>query len=183
MAGEALLGDGGALFHVGAGEQLLDRLVGAVARRGAGRGLGHGYDIAVTETAPGTAAAATVPDEPIEKLLASANLEKGATIAKKCLACHDFTKGGPNKVGPNLWGILDRDKGAISNFAYSTNFKKMMQGHWTIDDLNKYLINPKAMVPGTSMAFIGLNKGSERADVIAYLNSLSDSPKPLPKAQ
>ena len=142
-----------------------------------------GYDIAVTETAPGTAAAATVPDEPIEKLLASANLEKGATAAKKCLACHDFAKGGPNKVGPNLWGILDRDKGAVSGFAYSTNFKKMMQGHWTIDDLSKYLLNPKAMVPGTSMAFIGLNKGSERADVIAYLNSLSDSPKPLPKAQ
>ena len=142
-----------------------------------------GYDIAVTETGPGTAAAATVPDEPIEKLLASANVEKGATVAKKCLACHDFAKGGPNKVGPNLWGILDRDKGAISGFAYTTNFKKIMQGHWTIDDLNKYLINPKAMVPGTSMAFIGLNKGSERADVIAYLNSLSDSPKPLPKAQ
>lgn len=142
-----------------------------------------GYDIAVTETGPGTAAAATQPDEPIEKLLASANVEKGATVAKKCLACHDFAKGGPNKVGPNLWGILDRDKGAVSNFAYSTNFKKIMQGHWTIDDLNKYLINPKAMVPGTSMAFIGLNKGSERADVIAYLNSLSNSPKPLPKAQ
>ena len=57
-----------------------------------------------------------------------------------------------------------------------------MQGHWTIDDLNKYLIDAKAMVPGTSMAFIGLNKGSERADVIAYLNSLSDSPKPRPGA-
>lgn len=142
-----------------------------------------GYDIAVTETGPGTAAAATQPDEPIEKLLASANVEKGASVAKKCLACHDFAKGGPNKVGPNLWGILDRDKGAVSNFAYSTNFKKIMQGHWTIDDLNKYLLNPKAMVPGTSMAFIGLNKGNERADVIAYLNSLSDSPKPLPKAQ
>ena len=142
-----------------------------------------GYDIAVTETAPGTAAAATVPDEPIEKLLASANVEKGATVAKKCLACHDFAKGGPNKVGPNLWGILDRDKGAIPGFAYTTNFKKIMQGHWTLDDLNKYLLNPKAMVPGTSMAFIGLNKGSERADIIAYLNSLSDSPKPLPKAQ
>jgi cytochrome c len=142
-----------------------------------------GYDIAVTETGPGTAAAAVAPDEPIEKLLASANLEKGASIAKKCLACHDFTKGGPNKVGPNLWGILDRDKGALSNFAYSTNFKKIMQGHWNINDLNTYLINPKAVVPGTSMAFIGLNKGNERADVIAYLNSLSDSPKPLPTAQ
>ena len=142
-----------------------------------------GYDIAVTETGPGTAAAATVPDEPIEKLLASANLEKGAVIAKKCLACHDFTKGGPNKVGPNLWGVLDRDKGAVPNFAYSSNFKKMMQGHWTIEDLNKYLISPRTVVPGTSMAFIGLNKGNERADVIAYLNSLSDSPKPLPKAQ
>ena len=142
-----------------------------------------GYDIAVTETGPGTAAAATQPDEPIEKLLASANVEKGATVAKKCLACHDFAKGGPNKVGPNLWGVLDRDKGAVSGFAYSSSFKQKMSGRWTIDDLNKYLLNPKAMVPGTSMAFIGLNKGNERADVLAYLNSLSDSPKPLPKAQ
>ena len=142
-----------------------------------------GYDVTVTEAHGPAVAEKGAPEEPIEKLLATANVEKGATLAKKCLTCHDFAKGGPNKVGPNLWGILDRDKGAIANFSYSTNFKKIMQGHWTIDDLNKYLLNPKAVVPGTSMAFIGLAKGTERADVIAYLNSLSDSPKPLPKAQ
>ena len=140
-----------------------------------------GYDIAVTEEpAPGTVHAQ--PDVPIEQLLAKADPQKGASVAKKCLACHTFEKGAPNKVGPNLWGVLGRDKGAVSGFAYSTNFKKM-QGPWTPEELSKFLSNPKGMVPGTSMAFIGLSRPNERADVIAYLNSQSDNPQPLPKAQ
>jgi cytochrome c len=142
-----------------------------------------GYVIAVTDSHGPASPDKAAPEEPIEKLLASADVKKGANAARKCLTCHDFAKGGPNKVGPNLWGILDRDKGAVSNFSYSSAFKKIMQGHWTIDELNKYLFNPKAMVPGTSMAFIGITKPAERADVIAYLNSLSDNPKPLPKPQ
>jgi cytochrome c len=142
-----------------------------------------GYEIAVVESpGPGTAAAAVQPDEPIEKLLANASVERGASVAKKCLACHEFKKGAPNKVGPSLWGIFDRDKGTAPGFAYSPNFKKM-QGHWTIEELNKFLATPSGMIPGTSMAFAGLRRGTERADVIAYLNSLSDNPKPLPKAQ
>jgi cytochrome c len=143
-----------------------------------------GYDIAVTEEAghPGAGPSKAEPEVPIAELLAKADVQKGASVAKKCLACHTFDKGGPNKVGPNLWGVVGRDKGAIAGFAYSTNFKKM-QGHWTPEELSKFLANPKAMVPGTSMAFIGLSKASERADVIAYLNSQSDNPQPLPKAQ
>jgi cytochrome c len=140
-----------------------------------------GYDIAVTET-PAPGATVAEPEVPIEQLLAKADPKKGASVAKKCLACHTFDKGGPNKVGPNLWGVLGRDKGAVSGFAYSTNFKKM-QGAWTPEELSKFLTNPKGMVPGTSMAFIGLNKPTERADVIAYLNSQSDNPQPLPRAQ
>ncbi len=142
-----------------------------------------GYEIAVTETpAAGSAQAATAPDEPIEKLLATADVNKGATAAKKCLACHDFSKGGPNKVGPNLWGIVGRERAVHGGFAFSTAMKSK-SGKWTIEELNSYLKNPRAMVPGTSMAFIGLTKPNERADVIAYLNSLADNPQPLPKPQ
>ena len=142
-----------------------------------------GYDIAVVEEpAPGATLVAQ-PDVPIDQLLAKADPQKGASVAKKCLACHTFEKGAPNKVGPNLWGVIGRDKGSIPNFSYSNSFKDKMKGPWTFDDLNHYLVNPRGMVPGTSMAFIGLSKPNERADVIAYLNSLSDSPQPLPKAQ
>jgi cytochrome c len=141
-----------------------------------------GYEIAVTEPpAPGATVAAQ-PDVPIAELLAKADPQKGASVAKKCLACHTFDKGGPNKVGPNLWGVLGRDKGSIPGFAYSTNFKKM-EGKWTPEELSKFLTNPKGMVPGTSMAFIGLSKPTERADVIAYLNGQSDNPQPLARAQ
>ena len=142
-----------------------------------------GYEIAVTETpGAGAAQAAVAPDEPIEKLLASADVNKGASAAKKCLACHDFSKGGPNKVGPNLWGVVGRERASHGGFSYSTPMKSK-SGQWTFEELNTYLKNPRAMVPGTSMAFIGLTRPNERADVIAYLNSLSDNPQPLPKPQ
>jgi cytochrome c len=142
-----------------------------------------GYEIAALETpGAGPGPATAQPDVPIGELLAKADVTKGASAAKKCIACHTFEKGGPNKVGPNLWGIIGRDKGTVPGFAYSAGFKKM-EGKWTVEDLNKFLANPKGMVPGTSMAFIGLNRPAERADVIAYLNSLSDNPQPLQKAQ
>ena len=141
-----------------------------------------GYDIAVSEQ-PAAAAGggAAAQEEPIEQLLAKASPEKGASVAKKCLACHDFTKGGPNKVGPNLYGIVNRDRAAHEGFAYSAPMKAK-GGKWTVQELNTYLLGPRAMVPGTSMAFAGISKGSERADLIAYLNTLSDNPAPLPTA-
>ena len=140
-----------------------------------------GYDIAVSEQPAGGGAAAPAAEEPIEQLLAKASPEKGASVAKKCLACHDFTKGGPNKVGPNLYGIVNRDRAAYEGFAYSAAMKAK-GGKWTIQELNTYLLGPRAMVPGTSMAFAGISKGSERADLIAYLNTLADNPAPLPTA-
>jgi cytochrome c len=140
-----------------------------------------GYDIVVTEQPAGGSSATAAPEEPIEQLLAKANPEKGASIAKKCLACHEFTKGGPNKVGPNLYGIVNRDRATHEGFSY-TAAMKAKGGKWTVQDLSTYLVSPRAMVPGTSMAFAGISKGSDRADLIAYLNTLSDNPAPLPTA-
>jgi cytochrome c len=141
-----------------------------------------GYVIEIPKAGAAGEAAKPAPEESIEKLLASATVERGESGAKICAACHTFDKGGPNKVGPNLWGIVGRPKGSEAGFPYSQAMKAK-GGDWTIDDLNKFLENPKAYVPGTLMTFGGFSRGSQRADVIDYLNSLSDNPKPLPVAK
>jgi cytochrome c len=140
-----------------------------------------GFEIAVKETTQGGAAAAAAPSEPIEKLLQTASVEKGTAAAKKCAACHTFEKGGPNRVGPNLYNVINEKKGEGRGFNFSAAMKAK-GGTWTYDDLNKFLLNPKGFVPGTAMGFAGISKDSERADVIAYLRTLSESPAPLPTA-
>jgi cytochrome c len=140
-----------------------------------------GFEIAVKEEAAGGEKAAAAPAEPIEKLLQTASVQKGEQSAKKCGACHDFSKGGPNKVGPNLYGIVGDKRGEGRGFNFSAAMKGM-GGAWSIEDLNKFIANPKGFMPGTAMGFAGIQKDSERADVLAYLNSLSDSPQPLPTA-
>jgi cytochrome c len=140
-----------------------------------------GYEIAVKEAPEAGAKEAAAPSEPIEKLLQTASVEKGAAAAKKCAACHTFEKGGPNRVGPNLFGIVERDRATQAGFNYSAAMKGK-GGKWTYDDLNKFISNPKGFVAGTAMGFAGIQKDSERADVIDYLHTLADSPVPLPTA-
>ncbi len=142
-----------------------------------------GFEIEVKQEAPATGGAeAKATEEPIGKLLASATVDRGQTSAKVCTTCHTFQKGGANGQGPNLYGIIGRPRASVPGFAYS-DAMKAKGGEWTVDDLNKFLTTPKEFVPGTKMNFPGFSKGSQRADVIAYLNSLADNPKPLPVAK
>ncbi|HEY5215911.1 MAG TPA: cytochrome c family protein, partial [Pseudolabrys sp.] len=141
-----------------------------------------GYAIAVKEPGEaGAPAAAKEPEQPIETLLAAASVEKGQATAKQCQACHTFVKGGPNRVGPNLWGIVDRPRASEAGFNYSAAMKAK-GGKWTFDELAKFLANPRGYIQGTAMTFAGLARDSQRADVLAYLRTLADSPVPLPKA-
>src|SRR5580692_5698472 len=140
-----------------------------------------GFEIAVKEEAAGGEKAAAPPPEPIEKLLQTASVQKGEASAKKCAACHTFAKGDKNGVGPNLFGIVGDHKGEGRGFNFSAAMKAK-GGTWSIDDLNQFIASPKGYVPGTAMGFAGISKDTERADVLAYLNSLSDKPAPLPTA-
>ncbi|MBO0905753.1 c-type cytochrome [Jiella sonneratiae] len=146
-----------------------------------------GYEIVAAEPseASGGGEKAAAEDPPIATLLQKASADNGANIFKKCGACHSGEKGGPNKVGPHLWDVVMRPVASVSDFNYSAGMKEFSEGgskKWDYDHLYHFLKNPKGYVKGTAMGFAGLPKPEDRADVIAYLHTLSDSPAPLPEA-
>ena len=133
-------------------------------------------EVAATE---GVADGEAAPEVSLAALLAEGSVEEGQTQARKCVACHSFEQGGPNKIGPPLWGVLGRDIASHEGFAYSDALASK-EGAWDYDSLGAFLANPKEWAPGTKMAFAGLPP-EDRANVILYLRSLTDSPPPLPE--
>jgi cytochrome c len=123
-------------------------------------------------------AAAPAGPEPIAPLMATANADAGKAKTQQCAACHTFDKGGPNRIGPNLYGVLDSPIAeGRGGFAFSSALTTKGKGQtWTLDNLNAWLFKPQQFASGTKMTFIGLPKAQDRANVIAYLNSLSDKP-------
>ncbi len=120
-------------------------------------------------------------EKPIAFYMASADAAAGAQVFKKCGACHNAEKGGPNALGPNLWGTMGKPHGHVAGFAYSDALKGV-PGTWDFDGMSAWLKSPKAYAPGTKMTFAGLSKPEDRANLIAYLNQQSDSPLPMPAA-
>lgn len=124
---------------------------------------------------------ATAPAASLGALLAKADAKKGETVAKACAACHDLTKGGPNKVGPNLWGVVGRPRASHEGFQYSDAMASKKGDPWTYENLFAFIKKPSEFVPGTKMAFGGIAKDADRADLLAYLATLADTPVPFPK--
>ena len=138
--------------------------------------------IAVPDAAPDAGAAAPAVAElaPIGPKLKDANVEKGkALFTQQCYTCHTIDKGGVNKVGPNQWNIVGRAKASHEGFSYSSALQAK-GGEWTYEDINHMIFKPQAFVRGTKMAFAGLPKEQDRADLIAYLRTMNDNPPPLP---
>ncbi len=115
----------------------------------------------------------------LAKFLSTGTLEHGQKVFKKCSACHVVAKGGQNKIGPVLYGVLGRKSASIADYKYS----KALVAHgkvWSYEEMNGYLIKPQAHIKGTKMAFAGLKSEKDRASVILYMNSFSDNPLPKP---
>ncbi len=140
----------------------------------------NAYKVEVADSATSTASEAPKELPPISPLLAAASADEGAAVFKKCAACHSSEKGGPNKVGPNLWNIVNNKHAHIDGFAYSDAIKTM-PGVWDYESLNKFIHKPAKYAPGTKMSFAGISSEKDRANLIVYLHTLSDSPAPLPK--
>lgn len=124
-------------------------------------------------------AAKPEPEMPISARLAAADAEQGAKVFRKCKACHTVEQGGRNAIGPNLWNVVGSKLAHREDFDYSSAMRQA-GGEWTYDKLDAFLARPREALPGTKMTFAGLSRPDERADVIAYLRTLSDSPPPLP---
>ncbi|MGV6874396.1 c-type cytochrome [Pseudochelatococcus sp. B33] len=145
-----------------------------------------GYDLpGGEEGGAGAGAPAAAAVEPISVRLASADPARGERAIAKCRACHNFAEGAGSKVGPDLYDVVNRDIGSVGGFGYSNAMKAHAEAgdKWTYDALDHFIQSPKAFAPGTIMAFAGVPKAEERADIIAYLRTLSESPAPLPEPE
>ena len=146
---------------------------------------GPGYALPEPEVVAGGEAVAAAPEVPVAVLLATASVERGQAAVRKCQSCHNFGEGEPNKQGPHLYDVVGRAEGSIADFAYSEGLlaHNAAGDTWTYDNLNLFLIKPSAYVPGTKMNFAGIRTAEERADILAYLQTLSGSPVPFPAAE
>lgn len=146
-----------------------------------------GYQIQTAEAGSGDSGAGSAAPETVSiaVLLQSADAERGKNIFKRCAACHTAEKGGANKIGPHLWDIVNRPAAEVSDFSYSSGMKEFASegNDWDFDHLDHFLKAPKAYVKGTAMGFAGLKKDNERADLIAYLATLADTPVALPNPE
>lgn len=119
-----------------------------------------------------------VPD--LGTLLASADPDRGRRAAQVCLACHDLNQNGPDRIGPNLWGLVGRPVASHAAFAYSPALKKL-GGQWTYQEIDRFLTSPGRAVPGTKMAFAGIRNPRDRAHLIAYLATIGAARPPYPE--
>ena len=134
--------------------------------------------VSTTTTTETTSASSSSGSGEIMALLASASVADGEKVFKKCAACHSIAKGGGNKIGPALWGVLGRQAGSVSDYKYS----KTMAAHgktWSFEEMNSFLIKPRDWIKGTKMSFAGLKNKNDRVAVILYMNEKTDSPLPL----
>jgi cytochrome c len=142
-----------------------------------------GFLIEAAEEDAGGGGAAPAEHESVIPLLASASIEQGEAVFKRCAACHTDDAGGANKVGPNLWGVVNRPIASHEGFAYSAPMKEFSQGGtvvWDYDHLDHFLLSPKGYIRGTAMGFAGLKNVADRAAVIAYMRTTADTQAPLP---
>ncbi len=143
-----------------------------------------GYKLPVTgdeASTPGAGKPAGYTFEAVAALFPDASADNGSGVFRRCKACHTPDKGGKAGTGPNLWGIVGRDIASDEAFTRYSTALKQQEGGWTLEKLALYLYNPRKAIPGNKMAFAGLKSNDDLADVLAYLNSLSDSPQPLSK--
>jgi cytochrome c len=141
-----------------------------------------GYAVEGVVEDHGTAGPAKPAEEPIPDFAAvipAANVAAGEQIATRCVQCHTWNKGGPNKIGPNLFGIIGRARAGHAGFAYSPAMQKK-GGAWSYEDLFRYIHQPAKFIPGNKMAFAGVPKPQDRINLIAFMRTWADSPAPLP---